>query len=223
MLYEDYSTQSSNTPSEYTTRGLQLDFDFRNGSTGLVDKVNGKSAYVNGTIPSDSWTSEGLTFDGNANLIITDTTTGVYQPTTEFTLEAYVNMSTAHSSSYGDIIGRASVYHFSLFEYGGKASFTVNNEWYCGNQTLTAGTWYHIVGTYDLTNGVAIFYVNGSAITSQQVSGTFPTTAQDGNLYDFNIGGMADLGFMFNGKIAFARYYNVALTSDEVTSNYKSL
>lgn len=89
------------------------------------------------------------------------------------------------------------------------------------NQTLTAGTWYHLAFLYDKSAGSIQVYVNGSSIgsiTGQKVSiknGTDP----------FRIGALGDGGgtaWHFDGSIDEFGLWDKLLSSTEVSDLYNS-
>lgn len=207
----------------YTTRNLQLDFNFKGGSgTTVTDKVNNKV----GTLGSGSltWNADGLTFGATTGSIVTvsDTTTGVYQPTTELTLEAYVKPTA--NTEFGNVIGRASLYHFSLSVNEGKPAIMLYDNYCNSTIALENNKYYHIVGTYEKTSGMLKLYINGVLNNSRAMGNIdIPNTALDGNAYDFTVGGQDVVAHYFNGLIVFARYYNVALTQEEIETNYNTI
>ena len=90
-----------------------------------------------------------------------------------------------------------------------------------GTTTLSADTWYHIVGTYDGENNddKTRIYINGSLeATSSALGGNFitaePTIAYIGR----NTNGLTP--DYFNGSISDVKIYSSALTEAEVQSQY---
>ncbi|WP_295101679.1 LamG domain-containing protein, partial [uncultured Candidatus Kuenenia sp.] len=86
--------------------------------------------------------------------------------------------------------------------------------------TDSNGSWYHVVGTYNMTTGEQKLYVDGQLVDTQ----THPT----GNVIvpltnrDYMAIGTryTDWGF-FSGSIDEVRIYNQALNAEEVLSLFK--
>jgi hypothetical protein len=79
--------------------------------------------------------------------------------------------------------------------------------------------WNHYVATYDNSTGRRVTYYNSRLLT-QNVSGVTNTSASV-----FMIGALNVLGtptYHFNGRIAFVKIYNRALTATEVFQNYNA-
>jgi len=79
---------------------------------------------------------------------------------------------------------------------------------------VVAGTWYHVVGTYDGSNQK--LYINGSLEDNDAETGNL-----DNDDVSLAIGSQEDGLNAFYGSIDEARVYNRALTLAEVTKNYK--
>jgi len=81
--------------------------------------------------------------------------------------------------------------------------------------SLTAGNWYHIVGTYDLNN--IKMYINGVLqITSTNTNN--PTSSAGG----INLMKRWDLGEYWGGYLNTVKIYNRALDSGEILQNYNA-
>lgn len=85
--------------------------------------------------------------------------------------------------------------------------------------TIQAKTWYHVVATFD---GRAVkLYVNGELVKEQAASGKLTWTSEE-TAKNFVIGGDSSANngteAYFNGRVAFARLYNKALSTEEVES-----
>ncbi|MHB1484834.1 MAG: LamG domain-containing protein [Saccharofermentanales bacterium] len=99
---------------------------------------------------------------------------------------------------------------------------TANNSWYSSGTTaawttqMQAGTWYHIVGTYD--GSYVRMYINGSlqGTGAQAISGNVVRSANP-----FRIGYTSSLNY-FNGVIDDVKVFTDSLNSTQITSLYNS-
>lgn len=80
---------------------------------------------------------------------------------------------------------------------------------------LVTNTWFYMVGVYDGTN--ASMYINGSL-----VSGPTAKTWNTGST-NFQLGRQTNGGEYWNGRIAHASIYNIALTATQVSQNFNAL
>jgi hypothetical protein len=96
-----------------------------------------------------------------------------------------------------------------------------NGSW-INNASITAGTWYHLVGTYDGTN--ATFYVNGVLIGTANVSGNpgfVANSVNNANGFPLGIGERGDYNEFFSGNLDDFAYYTNALTAAQVLNDYQ--
>ena len=77
--------------------------------------------------------------------------------------------------------------------------------------------WNHYVATYDNVTGRRATYYNG-VLLAQNVSGVTNTSASVFMIGAFNLLGSPT--YQFNGRIAFTKIYNRALTATEIFQNY---
>ena len=77
--------------------------------------------------------------------------------------------------------------------------------------------WNHYVATYDNTTGRRVTYYN-SRLLAQNVSGATNTSASVFMIGAFNLLGTPN--YHFNGRIAFVKIYNRALSATEIFQNY---
>jgi hypothetical protein len=140
-------------------------------------------------------------------------------------------------SSTVEIVGyRNGTSGFEVMFGGGNT--TTNQAYYFGNRqsssnfmmayfandldTSTPTTnvaWNHYVATYDNATGRRVTYYNG-ALLGQNVSGVTNTSASFFMIGAFNATGTP--AYHFNGRIAFTKIYNRALTAQEVLQNYNA-
>jgi hypothetical protein len=197
----------------------------RSATQGLLD-LTGNSSINLSNVSFDSTSRK--VFDGTDDYmtIVTNAATDYSQA---FTLEAVFKVDTNATWDNGyrsNIFGAAGSYSgmYGLFKYNntdiGIQVRDATSTAYAVATGLSKGVYYHLVGTWNGTNEVAI-YLNGELA---QATSTTKTGATDGpNLY---IGGARAYGGAggnyYQGEIPVAKYYNRALTAAEVQSNFKN-
>lgn len=112
------------------------------------------------------------------------------------------------------------------------------------SSTLSAGTWYHVVGIYHVYNyvaqndaansGIAAIFLNGSLNTSTTLSGSrVRNTIGSTTLLSFGFYNSQNVStlnptpsptykFFYNGRIGHVRFYNGAITPAQVLQNYNA-
>jgi hypothetical protein len=85
-----------------------------------------------------------------------------------------------------------------------------------GTTTLSAGTWYHIVQTYDSVSGL-ITYVNGSVDGTAAANG-----AAQGSMVRFEVGNEFSQNRFFDGLIDEVRVSNIARSASWVVTSYNN-
>jgi hypothetical protein len=117
------------------------------------------------------------------------------------------------------IVGEARGYVFDMSTSGTTFAFQVGNgTWGTVSSTYTAGTWHHIVGTWD--GSTVRLYKDGSAVGTpvSKASVTYTSTGFSlGRYYGDTISAQ-----MFDGQIDEVAIFNRALSSTEVTALYNS-
>ena len=123
-----------------------------------------------------------------------------------------------HYQHYGTISG------LTVFAYLGQYWFQTRlNNTCCQSLTVgsaTTNTWINFCGTWN--GSIKIAYLNGIQVGSQSVTGTHS------QLNNFSIGNNADniannnYSSAIDGYIPMFKYYNRALSSDEITQNYNA-
>jgi hypothetical protein len=81
--------------------------------------------------------------------------------------------------------------------------------------TFAINTWYHVVGTANLTN--TYIYVNGALETSQSMSNQPTSITATGYIGNY------ETSYPSASRIAMAKVYTRPLSADEVTQNFNSL
>ena len=222
----DDKTNSSISQPQGTGRldsGLAGYWALDNGSgTSATDSsTNGNTGTLtNGPTWTTGQIGGAVDFDGN-NDYITVPDNDLYDVGTTATYSAWVNPAAIGSGMYIFEKTQAGAEDKSLYvTSAGKAGFYLYNvsDWHDAGiesaTTLSAGTWYHIVGTYD---GVrARLYVNGVLENSRAVTGNVADS-----IGAFVIGSRNGVSNFFSGSIDEMRFYNRPLSADEVSQLYR--
>ncbi len=221
-------------PTDTMTRGLvgswAMDEGF--GSTAYdATTYQNNGSLGNGTAANmPSWTQGkvggALAFDG-VNDYVNLSQSSSLEPTSVITIESWIKpgVQTTHG---GAIIAYGAFAPSSSGQQGwvlwanqdGSVSLLIRNGAYTGYTTgtglISAGNWYHIVGTFN--SGVGKIYLNGA---EQSGSGALPSTIAYGT-NDMHVIGMynTNAGYSFNGLIDEVRIYNYARTQDQIKQDY---
>ena len=136
-------------------------------------------------------------------------------PTTAFTIEAWVKPTTL--SSWRTIILKEKTTSLAYALYANTDTGKPSAEMYgtsalAGTTQLPLNTWTHIAATYDGTT--LKLYINGSMVSSKSTSITIRIS-----LDPLRIGGNTKWGEYFNGLIDEVRIYNRALTNLEIEND----
>ena len=205
--------------------------DEGSGSTAYDSSGNSNTGTLYGgmatsTVDDSGWKSgkygSALSFDGTDDRIIVPNTTSLQQPTTAITLEAWIKADTFTAVEEEIISKSIGSYYYKIYlATNGKFVLDLNivgtRRLLVSTLTLSAATWYHVVGTYDGTTRA--IYINGVLDTSNALY----TGALTSNTDDLSIGGRlpwTDYGF--DGLIDEVRIYNYARSADEIALDYNA-
>ena len=195
-----------------------------NGNTGTLMNGASNSPAANGTTNGPLWTSgvfgNGLKLDG-----VDDYATMADSPSlrpTNITVCAWINLTSLGSGAYRIIDHESAIpwYGYGVLINNKQINFeayTSSNTAIIGNTTLTTGTWYYIVSTYD--GAYMKTYING-------VSDATPV-AKTGNIL-YNVTQNPTIGTrdvsppsnIFPGYIDDVRVYSRALAPYEIYDQY---
>ena len=150
------------------------------------------------------------------------TTPPVAQSTLSSTVEIFAFRN--NLSAFGVMFGGGAEAANQSFWFGNRQNSSNFMMAYFGNDLdattpTTNVAWNHYVATYDNDTGRRVTYYNSRLLT-QNVSGVTNTSASV-----FMIGALNVLGtpnYHFNGRIAFVKIYNRALTATEIFQNYNA-
>ncbi len=175
-------------------------------------------------------------------LKITDAAQTGLEPSTTFTVEAWINLETVTDSTYYNVIAgkwAATAERSFRFYYYGTPSVanavlalglktTDNDEaevtmsWATdAGITVTAGTWYHVAVTCSLTAEEVKFYVNGNLEKTSALPGGWAAKTLKNNTTDFTVGREMANSFYFDGKMDDLRFWSVVRSAGDIDA-YKS-
>ena len=148
---------------------------------------------------------------------------------TGFTVSAWARFDTA-SSVQSDVVGAdggtgarnfqlkresSGVAQFAVFESTATSAIVLS-----GSKTLDAGNWYHMVGTYDSSNGLVIYIDGAQDATDTSTHATMFTLDDAADSMD--IGHVNRGADHHEGNIQNVRIWSRALSAAEVQSLYET-
>ena len=197
----------------------------RSSTESIVDLVK----TTNIDVSSVSFDSNGLpTFDGTDDRIDSVTGVGISNYSQAFSYECVFKAEGTWANSYiSNIVGNAGSYH-GFYGLGKSGTNTIQFVIRDANYNAISGTvsnvatFHHLVGVWDQSNSQIRLHIDGvlaSSANSITKTGAPDTT----NLY---IGGRRAFGgsngSWFQGEIPVVKYYNRALSPQEVKQNFKA-
>ncbi|MDB4303690.1 right-handed parallel beta-helix repeat-containing protein, partial [Desulfosarcina sp.] len=214
---------------------LNMPFDTNEDSTATGAIRDYSTFENNGTLGSGAaqptWNSSGIVggayyFNGDnyleINMNFSDTvgTLSVWvKPTTAGILDTIL----WGGDTTGNGWGPSDEIHFSTSEGSDKLMFFIEGGADDCSIESPAGTidgsWYHLVGTYNLTAGTCAFYINGTKINND----TF--TSHDSSTWDsiVYVGRVGSSNIRnFNGLIDEVKIFNRSLSSDQIQAIYQA-
>ena len=169
------------------------------------------------TVTGATWGSQGRSFDGTDDYINCGDDTS-FDITSAITVEAWIKTNVALLLQH--IVGRddgTNRNYILVIQADGTPNWVLwvsNAAKERTGSLVTAGTWYHLVGTYD--GAQSILYTNAVAGSPLAVTG-----AIDNDDVSLTMGSRAvSLDRDFDGIIGEVRIYNRALTPLEIQNNY---
>jgi hypothetical protein len=195
-----------------------------NTSYGLVGGIGG--TLVNG-VGFGSTNGGYFIFDGSNDYIRIEMVPAL-RPTSQITVELWANLTNASVNQhfialqYNGLTDNSYVmYYIPPFVRTIIGNGTQNMISY--SASLTAGSWYYLVQTYDGSN--QRLYINGTFAASNPCTGNILYNLSNDNLLigsDYYTGFSQGLNAFLNGKLSSAKIYNRALTAKEIKQNYNA-
>jgi hypothetical protein len=223
---------NSGSRLQIVPNGLKAHYDATsfNGIGAWVDLTgNNLSGSILGTTKYAPYNGGCLSFDGSASYVQTPKMPLSGSATDPWTMGIWV----APSASAGNIISMSSVAPSGSWNMppisssGGKflAKVWQGNAAAVNQLTssaYTTGSWYYLTLVWDQINAAQYFYVNGALVGSQS-SVVYGSSGVDNFLYLGQANPGADNTGSFRGYMGNFHYYNRALSSTEISQNYKAL
>lgn len=206
---------------EIVPNGLVHFYDFNLDSedqtTNTEDlTVTGAENYVIDPRGQSSVEDYVATFDGSSWYSTGQSTMNSY---TSFSLTAWFQNTNGTIGSRTALIGQNDAVEVCFWNSGDLGM------WMSGtgittrtNAPYTDGQWYHVVFTYDSTNGEASMYLNGT-LQDTTIDST-PGSSTSGSAFNVGQGACDSSGGEFTGNIDDVRIYDRELTPAEVTELY---
>jgi hypothetical protein len=204
-------------------------YHFPNGSTlNANDSTsNGNTGSVAGASPATGQIGGGGSFNGSGSYIDAGNTTGLQITSNAITLSAWIKPTNAKAASSERLIVKELPSNGNPYVayvlYRTQAGNTVRmgvstsgsfTDTFGG--TLSAGSWAHVVGTYD--GSYLTLYVNGSPVNSTPKSGNITSSTKD-----VIFGADTELGDeYFNGTMDEVRISNTARSADWIAAEYNN-
>lgn len=202
------------------------------GGGGIIDIS--KYYSLNANLTNVSFDSSGVGMLRSGNGIIIPVNSGNLSSLTNsgnsFTLETwFMSLGDPFSQFEGYIFGRQG-FHMGYRQRKGVGGLELGSFilWFTGNSTVTASQtiypitlnrWYHLVGSIDSSGNFLKAYVdgilNGSGNITQPLRNyaNAPFFIGQGNTTDY---------YGINGRVGLTRFYNRALSPEEVLQNYNA-
>ena len=167
-----------------------------------------------------------LEFDGTNDYVEIADTDSLNVLDGDFTLEAWVNVTSVANSetilSKGNGNGNASSDAFIFSIYNGKIALelggTSTSEWQFSSTTVPTNQWVHVAAAFDQSSMSVTFYLNGEEDGTQTYSLGTLYNADLNPLYIGKQGYSCDCNY-FNGKIDEVKFWSKQRTEEEIDSN----
>src|SRR3989344_5624754 len=178
---------------------------------------------TNGPVRALGKIGQALDFDGGDDLVNAGNSASINSLDT-FTLSAWIKADTLGGGSLGRILNKDSGFLWYLASSGRfifeAARWATDGVWQTPLNTISFGTWHHVVVTYDYgsTANAPKFYVDGASKTPTESQ--TPASTKSADTSTLYIGNSVAGVRTFDGLIDDVRIYNRVLTSDEIKRLY---
>jgi len=193
--------------------------DSTNSNTGTSTGMDQTNLVTSDLQFESPYSNFSLEFDGTDDYIDC-TNDSIFNLTTGMTISAWINPTVAVTNKFL-VAKRWSTNSYQIATAGSinpQCSVWIGTTRYnaSGSTVLSAGTWYHIVGTFDGSN--VKVYVDGVLEGTTAASGSLDQTADIVSIAK----GVNNNTYNFNGKIDEVAIWDSALTAAQVTQVYNN-
>lgn len=143
-----------------------------------------------------------------------------------FTIECWARTSSINQNGFLFEKGNVNTQYAIFFE-GTQIKIRTNTVidgltdlQFTASSYIQSNTWFLVSASY--INGLKKFYINGTLLGTQSLSGGFITNANGMSIGVYG-GYNGGRGYYYTGNIAAIRFYNKALTDTEVLQNYQAV
>jgi hypothetical protein len=235
-LYNSSLPQTACLPANVPTTGLVGYWPFCGNSND--ESGNANNGTVNGaTLTTDRFgnSNSAYSFDGNSSIVVNDA--DMLDLTNDFTISSWLNSSSYPTNPFGGPINMilckrpnvvsniTGTYSFGIWESNGshlvscQAPPNASALTYPGsNGTIQTNQWYNFTATYDNTNKILKYYLNGTEIFNSNLEFIIANTP-----YNLTIGALTSAAtYYWNGKLDDIGIWNRVLTQEEITNLYNA-
>jgi hypothetical protein len=178
----------TNGPTYNSTKGGTIVFDGTNDYVTLNTLPNSNFSLISSSFTTEFWAN--FTTGSNGTLINSA-------------------QSAINGGTYSIVVRGNNIYA----SFYGTPTYTD-----IGGGTITTGSWYHFVNTFNYTNQTSSVYVNGVLMGAGSMALSPLVTSASLNMGRSNFG-----SGWFSGSMASAKVYNKTLSATEVQQNYNAL
>lgn len=207
-----------------------------------LDSVGGNNGtLMNGTTFQSGKVNLGFYFNGSGNFMLVQSTNSNMNigAGAGLTIEGWINPTSVYRQQliceYERVLGTYNGYDVGI-DFAIQAtdqlyanivsgdSNSVSHELYAPANSLTNGVWQHVAVTYDRYSGIAALYINGVAVTAQNIGSFTPRTAFTNLLFGARTtyGSVSSPNTCFGGKMDEFSIYNRALYDCEIEAIYNA-
>jgi len=227
---------SSAQPCAPVPTGIVSWWQAESNALDSVSSNNGQ--LINGTTFRTGEVHLGFNFDGSRNFVLVQSTNANMNigAGPGFTIEGWINPNNVARQQmiceYERVLGTYSgsdvgidfCIQASTQLYANVTDGVTAHELYAPVNTLTNGVWQHVALTYDKYSGIAALYINGVAVTAQNIGTITPQTSFPNLLFGARttFGSVTYPDTLFAGGMDEFGIYNRALYDCEIEAIYNA-
>jgi hypothetical protein len=184
------------------------------GSTWLdLSGFGNTCSLINGPALIGTGSTSSISFDGSNDYATVYSIPTTFWTGGSWTVETFLFNNNPTSGDYA-IVGTANQLH--LLIRSGTAHLGLYNNDVASVVQISTTKWTHIAFQYDASNYNKLVYINGS-LNNSSIGSAINVSGASTQI------GKVSWGYnYFNGKIAYMKFYNRALTSQEILQNFNA-